>query len=386
MVFCYDVRENPKQIPIDAGELENRKLRELLVRLGQEHKLAFFCNKPLLLEGPSDKIVCDGLNREFDLYLEAAGVQLVPVIGKDQMPTVANLMRLIGKSPMVLADADALADGINLVLTFVDDPNVHEAAQQQGFRDPNAFARTVYDDFCKLVESNWDDIEAHATNHPYWVSRNDELKAKRRAAFATLLSMQESEVAKLGNGDQWAAMRRRLDSLLEILELAGCFILRKGTIESYYLHAAQKTEMGKPSAAVDEVEAFTQEGRERVEAAYDDPLRALRFAAATEPIDEAKALRELLLSVVAPALASLKDQTGEETLRQLARRVIGEKASILKLSTSGKGQEQELIVELNSAVLEVDGFPLRFRKDSNPIVEINRQLGIREKGSRMKTN
>ena len=121
------------------------------------------------------------------------------------------------------------------------------------------------------------------------------------------------------------------------------------------------------------------ESRERVEVAYDDPLRALRFAASVEPIDEAKALRELLLSVVAPALASLNDQTGEDELRQLARRVSGEKVSILKLSTSGEGHEKELIVELNSAVLEVDGFPLRFRKDSNLIAETDKQLGIQEK-------
>ncbi|WP_236725662.1 ATP-dependent nuclease [Solemya pervernicosa gill symbiont] len=115
VVFCSDVYKAPVQIDPSVGEFRNRKIRALLARMGQEHKLALFCDRPLLVEGPSDQIICSGISRVLDLNTEAAGSQILPVTGKGQMPAVIKLMRLIGKKPSVLADADALADGFYLI-------------------------------------------------------------------------------------------------------------------------------------------------------------------------------------------------------------------------------------------------------------------------------
>lgn len=54
IIFCHSISKPPVQIPTDAGELNNRKVKELIARLGQEHKLALFSKRPLLVEGPSD--------------------------------------------------------------------------------------------------------------------------------------------------------------------------------------------------------------------------------------------------------------------------------------------------------------------------------------------
>ena len=114
IVFCSNISEQPIQIPADAGELQSRKISALIGRMGQEHKLALFASSPLLVEGPSDVIVGSSIARKLDLQLEAGGSQLLPVIGKGQFPVVSQLFRLMGKRPVILADADALVDNLTL--------------------------------------------------------------------------------------------------------------------------------------------------------------------------------------------------------------------------------------------------------------------------------
>ena len=36
----------------------------------------------------------------------------------------------------------------------------------------------------------------------------------------------------------------------------------------------------------------------------------------------------------------------------------------------------QLVVELNSSILDVNGFPLKIPVDSNPIVSVNEQMGL----------
>ncbi|BCT13075.1 hypothetical protein R1TS_11030 [Enterobacter cloacae] len=133
LIFCYDLISEPVQIPADAGEIKNKKVQNLIARLGQEHKLSLFSKQPLLVEGPSDVMICSALANKLDIHLEAAGSQLLPVIGKGQMPTVAKLLRLLGKSPVALADADGIADGLDLVNSYLNDnPTAERRASELG--------------------------------------------------------------------------------------------------------------------------------------------------------------------------------------------------------------------------------------------------------------
>jgi predicted ATP-dependent endonuclease of OLD family len=147
IVFCYDINNEPRQIAPDADELQGKQLRTLLAHMGQEHKLTFFCDRPVLLEGPSDLIMCTGIDRSLDLYLEAAGAQLLPVIGKGQFPVVSKLMRLIGKSPIIVADTDAIADNLDLVNSYAIVASANAAATDKGFRNVGDLASSVYRDF-----------------------------------------------------------------------------------------------------------------------------------------------------------------------------------------------------------------------------------------------
>lgn len=378
VIFCYGIYKDPVQISPEAGELKGRKVRELLARLGQEHKLAFFCKKPVLIEGPSDRIICAGLDRKLELYMEAAGSQFLPVIGKGQMPVVAKLMRMIGKTPVVLADADALADGLDLVAVFANEPSVIKAANEQGHTDAMSFATSVYGELCQLTENHWQDIENEAVTHPYWVNRDsskDESMVKRRATFATLMSLDDAEIQSLNNAEKWGAIRSRLTALLNFLEMAGCFILRKGSIESYYQFSDKQTSGEKPSAAVEEVIGFTDYNEASINENYSDILRCLRYAADKKVIDETRALREKVLALASPALADIENKNDAD-LQALARRLLNDGASLFRLSKIQNGGATELTIDIESKVLDVSCFPIRLRAGDNPITEVNKQMKL----------
>ena len=380
IVFCKDVLEEPVQIDPTIGEFQSRKLQALLTRLGQEHKLALFCHSPLLVEGPSDEIICSAINRKLYINLEAAGSQILPVTGKGQFPVVIKLMRLIGKSPALLADADALTDNLDIIGVFTTLEKANVYASELGHRDAPELARNIYNDFCQQVADNWSDIQIHTEQHYYWVNRDtekDELIAKRRSAFCWLFSNDDLLIAAENNGDNWVSIKHRLSTLLDLLEKLGCFILRKGTIEAYYQHVSNLTNDEKPNAASYEVNGLMGEPVEAVRTEYDDILRALNHCSQAKEINEAEAIRDLLLAVITPALATIKKETTDAELRLYSNNLFGAKSSLFTLSKEENGDDIYLIVELASNILEVEGFPLKIKKGSNPIEIVNEALKLK---------
>lgn len=376
VVFCHGVDTQPSQVLPDAGELKNRKVRELIARLSHEQKLSFFCKRPVLVEGPSDQIIAQGLDRHLGIHMEAAGAQLVPVIGKGQMPAVVKLMRLMGKEPVVVADADGFADGCDLPMSFAELRTVSDASKANGFRDSVAHIRSVYSDFAQLVEQHWLDIKPSACAHPYWTDRDsgtDEPLARRRAAFCLLMGTCPDTISSSANGNKWSDIKERLESVLQTLESGGCFFLRRGTIEAYYMHVPARQDTAKPAAAVEEAERLTDEDVKNVCERYSELVRALRFAGRSETLDEASALRELLLATVSPIIDHIRD--GREADGDgIARRFFGERASLFKFSVEKSDGAQFLHIELTSSVLDVAGFPIRIDCTGDPIAQVRCQL------------
>ena len=115
LVFFTDIQKSPIQISIDAGELKSVKLAALVARLSENHKLAFFSRRVLLVEGPSDEIVVSGLALKLEHRLLGSNTQVVPVTGKGQFNETVKLFRLMGKDVFVLADLDGLGGTERLI-------------------------------------------------------------------------------------------------------------------------------------------------------------------------------------------------------------------------------------------------------------------------------
>ena len=374
LVFCYDRELPPVQIAADAGELKGRKIQGLVSRLGQEHKLSLFARRPLLVEGPSDTIICSALARKMDANLEAAGSQILPVIGKGQIPVVAKLLRMMGKTPTVLADADALTDSLDVASSFIaDNAEADAMAVDMGAASALALARSIYADFCSVVNDHWATMTAYAEKHPYWFNRDaseDGDVIKRRAFFSTLFILDDATIAALDRTGVIGKIKSRLSKLLELLESSGFFVLRKGSIESYYVTADPFTSQEKPTAAADEAEHIDQVEPSAAADMYADIVRCIKFAANAPPIREAEALRDLLLGAVAPAFAKFKDGASEQDIATTARQILGDRGKLFDMTlVDGK-----LRLDLRSDVLDVKGFPILFEKTDDLIARLNAVL------------
>ncbi len=359
-IFCNDLKEEPIQIPKNAGELKNGKLRTLITRLGQEHKLALFSRTPLLVEGPSDVIVCNALSDKLDLNLEAAGSQILPINGKEAMPETVKLFRLMGKTPTVLVDADGFADGLNLINAYFSDEEIRNIADtlasKQGMDGILKVTNDIYNKFCTLVDKNWDEIAEIAKNHPYFTLLQDEVLNKKRSVLCTLLNHDNLS-------GEWDRLKNRITALFNIFEEVGLFILRKGALESYY---DDNVIEDKVNASVIESEKILSLSEDNLESRYQDIIKCLKYASDSESIDESRAIRDELLSFVSPIHAHYAE--GEENLNTLGRQ-----SSIFHHRINDEGK---LEVSITSKVLDVKGFPIILNKDDDVRKVINNKLGI----------
>lgn len=375
IAFFADASTPPVQIAPTDGALGSPKIQALIARMGQSHREAFFSATPVLIEGPSDEIICSFLDRYLDLYANAAGAQLVPVIGKGQMSVVAKLMRLIGKTPVILTDLDTIADDTSIVGLFNDDVQGRELAQQHMALDIATLASRVYQTFTGLVANSWSDIAPLAEQHPYWTGRDpdaaDDMKPKRRAALAVLLTCPENAVP---TQHDWTASRAMFHALLDFLERVGCFILRRGTIEDYYLRpdfAATEN----PSKAAEETVYLATADRRDIGRRYDVVIRALRFASDAPMIDEASEVKSVLGAVVGAVMPVIRGDSSDDELNATALRAVAERAKIFELRNATlDGGEVTLGVDLTSNILDVSGFPFEIPESENPTPVIRRSV------------
>lgn len=359
LVFCYDLSQDPLQISPDTKELKNDKIKSLINRLGQSHKLSLFAKKPLLIEGISDEIICKALANKTDAYLEAAGSQLLPVIGKGEFTTVCKLFKLMGKEPVVLADADCFTDEIELTKYFLENENDSTALNR---------AQSTRSKFFQLIEKNWSDIRQISETHEYWLKRDkdkDEMIAKRRAAFSSILSMDKTEIGILPNSRKWAKIKSDLENVLSSLEDVGCFILRKGSIESYYRNPNHSISAGKPDAAsvemmhIVEDENLTSESCDRD---YGDIVRCIKYAANSRLINEFDSLKDILIPVAALALSKITSEESIQDIEIAARSSIGDRSKLFKFELNDK---KELKISINSNIIDSSNFPLVLKKGDN---------------------
>lgn len=346
--------------------------------MGQEHKLALFASSPLLVEGPSDVFVGSSVARKLDLQLESGGSQILPVIGKRQFAIVRKLFCLMGKSPVILADADALTDDLDLAHFVLNSQSANIAAAELGAPSANVLASDIYNVFCQMTDTNWSSIEAEASKHPYWIERDqpqnkDQQKAKRRSTFSTLFILSDEAVRSMETGVKWLSIKQRLTTLLKLLEAQGCFVLRKGAIESYFAFNAEEGAASKLEAAAVEAAGINNADSEQVRGAYEDVVRCLEFASAAEKIVEAEVLQEVLLAICAPALAKIRAGQVSTNLNAMARSITPELAGLFDLQVV----DGKLQISLTSKVLDVAGFPIAVAGSDDLLTVVAAALDLR---------
>jgi hypothetical protein len=376
LVFFSFPGRPPKQLSPNAGELRSRRLGALVARLGESHRAALFSDTVFLVEGPSDEIIVAMLSSRLARELAGAGTQIVPVIGKGSIPETAGLFRLMGKRVVTLADLDAFVDDNSVVMTFANEDEPKRAAETDaGARNVASIDASLRTDFAQAVADHWSEIAGLAESGRYLAGQKDapaEL-ARRRAAMSVVLSSDESTLAAISNGSRWTGLKARATALLGILEVGGCFFLRRGTIEDYYQSSA-KSGNAKPEAAVNEAETFATADEQQLLRAYDDVWRAVNFAAPPPAVDENSLLRELLASLLAAVFQRLRIETSDADLAVIAATANGPAAKIfdLKNASDAKGGMRAVSVAIASPLFVRGSFPTTIRYDENLHAEVER--------------
>ena len=376
IVFCTDPTKPPIQLKPDMDNLKNKKLNALLARIGHEHKLAFFSTRPLLVEGVSDSIICRGIERKLEMFIEAAGAQIVPLNSKGDFPAVYKFFKLIGKEPIILADGDAFTDSMNVPLLYINSDIANKKANESCAENINKLVRNVYADFCTLANSQVNSYRNALESTVYWKNKSgdDDTKIYRRAFLSLMYTITDTDV--MWQNEDIKTMKIRLDSLFSILNSAGCFILKKGTVESYYAYSDKETSYRKPLAAVEEVDFFTDKDRDFMISQYNDIYSCLKYAAKTKDINEVEALKDFLLEVLAPVLGTLDKGATQAEVQSKIRNAAsgkGEKIFDIKLDTT---DNKKVHVNVKSKILDAECFPFEISSTDNLIQTVNRKLGL----------
>lgn len=358
----------PIQIVPSTPELYGQKLKDFLFRMGLIYKEAFFAKKVFLIEGSSDLILCRYLSHRFRLNLDVAGTQIIPVEGKGQFAVIAKLFRMIGKEVCLLTDLDGFIDDNNVTNIFAILPESTKIANECGHDSLQEMIRSAKTKLEELILPNKDTMKEIYQSHPYWLNRDveaNEEKSIRRSIVAELFLKRDEDIETWSLGDEWVSIKKRLTAIMDVLEKVGCFILRKGAIESYYLYASKKTFDGKPSAASLEVSQLEQCNDAVVQQQYSDCIRALKFAALNKNVDESNAVKKELLSELALVLGILNEETTENLLTTEIKRAKGSNQSLFSYQIIRESKGIGVEISLRSTIIDVTGFPFKIFKGDN---------------------
>ena len=352
----------PKQISPDAPELNSVKLKEFLLRMSLIYNEGFFAKKVLLIEGSSDMILCRYLCNRLDLNLDVAGTQIIPVEGKGQFPIIMKLFRLIGKEVCVLTDLDGFTDDNSIINLFSELPEGTKIANDHGNENLQSMIREIKTKIDGVIRSTKDNMISIYSQHPYWINRDLEAgedKIIRRALVAQLFTVDEDELLTWPDSQEWTSLKKRITVLLDILEELGCFILRKGAIESYYTFSPNTTFNGKPSAAAHEVSCWEEKSTEQIYEHFSDITRSLQFAALEKNVDESFAVKKELLSELALILGILPEVSTEKEILSCIKLSKGSVDSLFDYKIINENKRLGVEVSLKSEIIDVAGFPFK---------------------------
>lgn len=380
-LIFFEEKNIPVQVKPDAPELQGKKLKDFLLRMGQVNKNGFFAKKVLLIEGASDLIICHSLINKLDLNIDVAGSQIIPVNGKGQFPVIAKLFRMINKDIAVLTDLDGFVDDNNIVDLFKNLSRAKELANSSGNGDILEIVNSIKTKIAELVTNHKDDMKDIYTVHPYWINKKedeDEIKIAKRALIGQLFSI--SDIEKWPDYQEWKSLKCRMESVFAILEKVGCFVLKKGAIESYYKFSPNTTYNEKPSAAADEISHIDEQSISFVNDSYSDIIVALQYIATTKRVDESFAVKKELLSELALALGILQQDTTEKDICAAIKQAKGNTVSLFEYHIINSDKKLGLKVDLKSKIIEVEGFPLTIFVGQNVNEKINEAIKGRSAG------
>jgi hypothetical protein len=369
--FINSLNEPPTEVSPDAPQLKWKDLPDQLRGLQRFYRAALFGQTILLVEGQSDDIIVNSLAQRLNLPLAGTGVQVLAATGKDTMPNLYKLFRLLGKRVVVVADLDGVIDGNSLYNLVADNDTICEETNQKGHGSLQEFARSLRTDFNKAVEALAAELRAlEVVGHPsfQWFDEStvdEKIRFRRAAAWLTLNG-------SFGN-DVPASLRTlafdfgaRVRAFLDTIEKGGLFVLRRGAIECYYTNSMTvRGKSRKSSLALAEVESWSAQNDIDLRNRYDDLVRGLEFAAPRWQVDENRALREVIGAALGAVLPNLTRAATDDEINGILRGRDLVATGLIRLSNASREDRLAVVVEITSSLFARATFPAEFSQTDN---------------------
>ena len=130
----------------------------------------------------------------------------------------------------------------------------------------------------------------------------------------------------------------------------------------------------KPSAAVEEISHIDEQNIACVNEYYNDIIVALQYVSITKKVDESFAIKKELLSELALALGILQQNTTEKDIYAAIKQAKGSATSLFDYHIINSDGKLGLKVDLQSKIIEVQGFPLIIYTGQNVNEKIDEEI------------
>ena len=366
----------PLQIENTNEILNNTKLQDFIIRISQTHKTGFFAKKILLVEGISDLTICKALSHSLDLNTDIASSHIIPVEGKGHLPILHKFFSLIGKEIAILTDLDGFIDDNSIVNLFNDSPIANQEVHQLAHTSLIDMCNQTKKNFTTQINKSNNSLSLICENHPYYSSPIEPQlaeKMKKRAALAVLLTSTTSEIENWKTNDNydWSLLKTQITTVLDTLNKAGCFVLRKGALESYYIKFPEVVYDDKVSKAIEEASTILTTDKAVLRSNYEDVIKALNHISSTKTIDESIAVKIELASELSPFLLCLKNNFDKNEILSNIRQTKGNVTSLFDYEIQETDNQQAVTITLKSNILDASGFPLTIKQgqDVNAVID-----------------
>lgn len=375
-IVFFNEDEKPIQVSPENPILKNKKLKEFIMTMGYSYKNGLFAKKILLIEGISDLTICKFISNKLDLCIDVAGSQIIPVDGKGEFPSITKFFRLIGKEVCILTDLDGFIDDNDIVNLFSELPKAKILANKNGFSDIKDSVNRIKTDISKLIASDKENLKSIYENHIYWIHKNEnEDTILKRCIIGQLFIQNNTELENWPNSDIWKGIKDRLEFVFSMLEEVGCFILKKGAIESYY----SNTDYDKKTvAANEEISTLENKSKERINAQYEDVIKALKYASLAKDIDESMIVKTELLSELAVILEILPKISSEKEIYSKIKSIKNTKESLFDYKYIKEDNNIGVKVDIKSKIIDISGFPFEIYVGQNVNQIVNEKIKFKK--------
>lgn len=257
---------------------------------------------------------------------------------------------------------------------FAQSAKAKEIASKHAANSVSDMVRNVKTKISDMIIKHIDDMREVYEKHPYWINKkedDDETKTAKRAMVGMLFCVEDNEISKWQDAEEWKNTKIQIDTVISVLGELGCFVLKKGAIESYYHYVSNNTCVEKPSAAIEEVSNLDGVDFEKIKEYYSDIVTALEFVSTADEIDESLAVKKELLSELALVLGLVKYDKDEKAMYAAIKQVKNNADSLFEYQIIAEENKKGVEVNIKSNILQVTGFPFKiFVGDNvNAVVE-----------------